>query len=137
MKSLYSSDRRFQLWEYSVSHGQLLLRSNPTEYDHVRIELYFKGVSFISLPSSLDGVDVLERSRDSLPGFLARLGNDIDCRAFVLKSKDEEFFVLALALFVHQAELEFFEPSVFFERSGDARHVSDPLPAVTPDVRRL
>ena len=42
--STFSSDRRFQLWSYRVSHSQLLLRSVRDAEHTSRIDVLFKGV---------------------------------------------------------------------------------------------
>jgi hypothetical protein len=41
--------RRFQLWAYSVSHSQLLLRSNRSQEEPTRIDVGFRGVVALKL----------------------------------------------------------------------------------------
>jgi hypothetical protein len=52
----FSSDRRFQLWSYRVSHSQLLLRSVKDAEHTSRIDVLFKGVDALDLPTRLDGL---------------------------------------------------------------------------------
>jgi hypothetical protein len=56
MQPLLASDRRFQTWLYTASHSQLLLRSNPPAEGEERIEVLFKGVPWMDLPTRLDGL---------------------------------------------------------------------------------
>jgi hypothetical protein len=52
-------DRRFQLWEYRVSHGFLLVRSPGGPAVPRNIDLVFAGVEYMSVPRHLRGI-VLE-----------------------------------------------------------------------------
>jgi hypothetical protein len=56
----FSSSRSFQVWRYVVSHRQLLLRSSRTPEVTTRLELLFKNVSAIKLPTHLDALRVRE-----------------------------------------------------------------------------
>ena len=51
----YETGRQFQLWEYRVSHGQMLLRSVPSGEDATNVDVLFWGVSRIDLPTRFDG----------------------------------------------------------------------------------
>ena len=50
------SNRQFQIWSYKVSHAQLLLRSTKSKNDPTRIDLLFKNVAIINMPTLLNGV---------------------------------------------------------------------------------
>lgn len=50
--------RSFQLWTYTVSHAQLLLRSNKTDQYRTRIDVLFKDVGRICLASKMDAVAI-------------------------------------------------------------------------------
>ena len=54
----YQTGRRFQLWEYRVSHGQMLLRSVPPGEDATNVDVLFWGVSRIDLPTRFDGLKI-------------------------------------------------------------------------------
>jgi hypothetical protein len=47
-------DRRFQLWEYRVSHGSLLIRSPKGPDAEMNIDLVFSGVEFVACPRTLN-----------------------------------------------------------------------------------
>jgi hypothetical protein len=40
----FHSDRVFELWSYTITHGQLLLRANKTNVFSSRVEVLFKDV---------------------------------------------------------------------------------------------
>jgi hypothetical protein len=54
----FESDRHFQLWRYSVSMGQLLLRSNRDGEHATRVEVFFQNVSHLDIPTHMDGLRV-------------------------------------------------------------------------------
>ncbi|HEX6685287.1 MAG TPA: hypothetical protein VF062_21025 [Candidatus Limnocylindrales bacterium] len=42
-RELFRSDRQFQIWAYTTSHGQLLLRATPRQPSHsTTIDVLFK-----------------------------------------------------------------------------------------------
>ena len=53
--SLFVSDRFFQIWRYTVSHRQLLLRSTKSDVAHTRIEILFKDVSLMLMELRSEG----------------------------------------------------------------------------------
>jgi hypothetical protein len=58
--ALIDSKRRFQMWSYIVSHGQLLLRSTKGDGHDTRVDVLFKNVVHINLPTLLTGLRVTE-----------------------------------------------------------------------------
>jgi hypothetical protein len=58
------SDRSFQVWAYSVSHGQLLIRSPKSEATPENIDLAFVGAADIRV--STNGFDYRETDLDFL-----------------------------------------------------------------------
>lgn len=55
----FSSARTFQVWRYVVSHKQLLLRSNKEQGRHTtRVEVYFKNVRSMDVPTTMVGLTV-------------------------------------------------------------------------------
>ena len=51
-------NRQFQIWSYKVSHAQLLLRSTKSENNPTRIDLLFKNVAIINIPTLLNDVRI-------------------------------------------------------------------------------
>jgi len=61
-KILFSSDRFFQVWKYTVSHKCLLIWSTRSDEIATRIEILFWGVNRMELPTTFHGLKILEVS---------------------------------------------------------------------------
>jgi hypothetical protein len=61
-ESIVKFDRKFQIWLYSVSHGQLLLRSPKGQNYQSQVDVLFKNVAFIQLPALFNGLAISELS---------------------------------------------------------------------------
>lgn len=81
-----------------------------------RIDVLFKGVSEFHLPTSLEGLSVTEASNSEVrtlctlrksPSFQK------DVKVFKLLGKDFLGYVAALAVFYHEDEGEYYDPSFF------------------------
>jgi len=57
----FASDRRFQLWAYKVGHAQLLLRSVKGDGHQTRLDVLFKNVHRVELPTLMQGLVIAER----------------------------------------------------------------------------
>ncbi|WP_146075065.1 hypothetical protein [Streptomyces sp. Ru73] len=60
MKEVASWERKFQVWQYSVSHSTLLLRSVHPQLYETRIDILFPAVSFMQLRPSYDTLTISE-----------------------------------------------------------------------------
>lgn len=114
--STFSSQRVFQVWRYSVSHGQLLLRSTKTAEFPTRVEVLFKSVAFMALPSLLDGLLVSECASADLPACLKAIS--VERPWYKLSSNGNPSYVAAEVFFVSEDELEYFDPSPLMDDSG-------------------
>jgi hypothetical protein len=106
----FSSDRTFRLWAYTVSHAQLLLRSTRTESHPTRIEVLFKDVRYVALPTTMEGIAVYRCDASEVPPELATLSPDGPW--FRVGSGDVMGYVAGIA-FVREDELEYHDPSAF------------------------
>lgn len=118
MTPLFESTRRFQVWLYSVSHAQLLLRANPRHGGDERIEVLFKAVRWMGIPTVLDGLTIREVERAEVAGELPLSGAADErirpeYRFYVLEGAGYRGVVVALAAFVHTDTLADHEPSGF------------------------
>lgn len=66
--TIYSSDRRFEVWRWGVGHTGLLLRSNPPSDGQPRIEVLFKPAHAVCLPTLLEGLVIDQPHAEALPG---------------------------------------------------------------------
>ena len=60
IKPIFSSDRFFEVWHYTVSHRQLLTRSNKDNSSPTRLEVLFKDVAFMGVPTIMKGMVISE-----------------------------------------------------------------------------
>ena len=92
------ADRTFQLWAFTVSHGQLLLRSPKGDGGATRVDVLFKPVRRMNLPVRMDGlrVEAVEDGR------------------FRLTGTDWDGEVLAGSVAAAEDELDFGDPSPLY-----------------------
>ena len=113
-KELYSSDRSFQLWRYTVSHSQALLRSNKSDTEHTRLEVLFKAVGYIQVPTALDGLRITEARRDSVDLDGLDISPSSDQRCFRIQSNTGSGVILALAVYFAEDGGDYSDPSSLF-----------------------
>jgi hypothetical protein len=114
-ESELSYERDFQIWLYTVSHGQLLLRSNRSAERGTRVDILFKGVDAIQLPTVLQGLTMAKTPRPEALEISKKLGIRLRDSAdvFVLRGAHYVGFVIAGAAFVHEDEGQHYDPSYF------------------------
>jgi hypothetical protein len=121
MGKVLRSERRFQLWLYTASHSQLLIRSVDQPGSTERIEVLFIAVVWMALPSNLRGLVVTQLSPAAGSALLAEQGAPItpsrysDQRVYLFETEGSRGTVVAAAAFVHRDHLPPGEPSAFYE----------------------
>jgi len=112
---IYENGRTFKIIDFVCSHSQLLLRSFGTNGDPFNIDLLFKGVSFLQLPTSLDGISIglldslANEEKDSYPFGTDRNNGNV---VYVLRSGEELSFLNALGFSIYHNQLELLESSI-------------------------
>lgn len=109
-------ERNFQIWKYTVGHSQLLLRSTRTPECPTRIDVFFKNVGAVHLPSTFSGLSIVEGSHDEV-----LKTNPLDAssithghrKLFVVHGSDFVGYVVAGIVAWHEDEGEYHEPSYF------------------------
>lgn len=101
---LFKYSGRFQWWSYTVSHAQLLLRSTPSPVRATQVDVLFKDVSSVCIPTTLDDLEILEEPL--LPG--ADPGTH---RRFVVRGRGAGGLVGAGAVFHEEWTGEHSDPS--------------------------
>jgi len=103
----FQSDRRFELWDYSPSHSRLLLRSprNQTEGTTTNLDVIFRGVDRIDLPTLFHGLTITEDPEqvhpDREPGqYLV---------TYLLRTATGEFRIDALRFSSNENRMEIFD----------------------------
>ena len=114
--ALIKSERRFQIWKYTVSHSELLVRSTKSTEFSTRIDVFFKGVTEFHLPTIFTGLSVVEVS-DAVAQKLCIL-RQAPClsgkvKIFKIQGNDFVGYVVALIALSHEDEGEYDAPSFF------------------------
>jgi hypothetical protein len=114
-KPVFISDRTFEIWRYTVSHRQLLLRSNKTNILTTRLEILFKDVSLVLMKPTLSHLSVVPCSSSELPN---GYGADVIGKT-LYRIEAEEFkgYIAAASVSVHEDEREYEEPSALLPTS--------------------
>jgi hypothetical protein len=86
----FTSARDFQLWDYSVSHAQLLVRSASDERDSTsrNVDVVFSGVFYLDTVDLFHGVQIEAASNVEVAEMERRCGvtEDEGHRYFVVRS---------------------------------------------------
>ena len=124
---LYSSERRFKLWDYNVGHNQLLLRS-PSSLElelEKNIDVVFLGVEFLHLPSTLPGLQLQQASAKEtakIVGDLIKVGEC--CTVYTILSGNRRYYVAAVAFMILENDLDLTESSL--ETGSDSNDAKEP-----------
>ena len=127
-KEIFKSDRYFIVFDFMISHGQLLLRASKDENELRNIDIIFFGVRYIQLFTSFMGLSIRivndnknVLSYNSLNSFL---NDDANC-LFEIESRNEKFYIGASYLKVYENELEFNETSLgLYEIKGREKEIA-------------
>lgn len=105
-------DRQFQVWKYQVGHGRLLLRSPKNNINKSRIDLLFKNVTYIGIPTAFETMLVEIADDMEMKGIVNKIGTSVpkDSRLYII---NEAFYIVAAYFGSHEDDLEYFEDSHF------------------------
>jgi hypothetical protein len=108
--------RTFEIWSYRPSHRQLLLRSNKDEHHATRVEILFRGVSLLTIPTVLPHLEItiVEPSDVDLTGVEAD-----DKTVFRISASNFKGVIVADTMQVHEDEADYFEKSAILDTTGD------------------
>lgn len=110
------SDRTFKVWEYQVSHGQLLIRSpkapatDASPEFFTNLDLVCLDVDYMALPYVFHGLELLEPTPDEIRNLEDLLGKSIpvdDVR--VLASGGKRFPVVAASVSLSENDWDIFD----------------------------
>jgi hypothetical protein len=117
---IYSSERRFQIWDYTVGHGQILLRSPSSPEQPRNVDLIFLGVEYLGIPSTLFGLGL-----DQAPSEVStEVKRGLRCgweesSVYTLVSEGRRYHVVAAAFRVYENDLDLFESSLEYFSAKD------------------
>lgn len=102
--------RRFQFWEYHVSHGMALIRSPRTEETLSNIDIILAGVEYLALPRHLGGLQVQEALPSEVERVEMILAREVvPDRVWALVCNNTRHIVVAAQLVVRESNMEIFE----------------------------
>jgi hypothetical protein len=105
-------NRTFQLWEYKVSHGSLLVRSPRNEADDqlTNIDIVCTGVEYVALPRFLVGVEICSASEIEVETMKAHLLKDVTkADLYVFLSQKRRYVVVAASIKIEENDLDIFD----------------------------
>ena len=111
-----SSTRIFKVWEYQVSHGQLLIRSPKAPeslsvpVQVTNLDLSFNGVEYMAIPRLLRGIELVEATAQELDLLSGILDRSIELEnVFVLRSGTHRFPIVAASFAASENSWDIFE----------------------------
>jgi len=100
-------ERVFKLWYYTVSHGQMLLRSTGTK-EKGNMDIYFGDVSYIEIPTKINEIEILQTSQADIDYIVQRIGNT-NKTITVLLSDNRKYYVVSSVVKVLENVLDMFD----------------------------
>ncbi len=122
------SDRVFKVWEYQVSHGQLLIRSPKAPATGTapelltNVDLVCLGVDYMAVPRALHGLELLPPSPDEIRHLEVLLGKAVaPDNIKVLASGGKRFPVVASSFSLSENDWDIFESPFEFRSQFRAK----------------
>ena len=108
----FKSDRYFTVFDFFISHSQLLIRSSKNDENKSNIDIVFFDVKFIQLGIYYNGLRLKLRKGDIPPTIAKEYLTDEECNLFEIESKDEKAYVIAGLVHIYENSLDFNESSL-------------------------
>ncbi len=109
MKTVLQFPGRFQVWSYTVSHGQLLLRRAKSNDHPTRVDVLFSNVPYMRLATVFDQLHVSEEDIATLPSLGAL--SLLDRLIYSINGSNTDGLVIAGSVVAHEDQGEYDEPS--------------------------
>lgn len=125
-KEIYKSDRSFVVFDYLVSHGQLLIRSDKRKGDKENIDIIFFDTTFVQMFTMLEGIviRILEDKKrinyESVDKYLSFDNSNL----FEIESGSEKYYIAASFVKVYENTLEFNETSLGMIYKGREKEIA-------------
>ncbi len=124
---LYNSERKFNFVDASVSHSELLLRSDKIGNDDgFNIDIIFGGVEYLQIPSWFEGISI-HGDKEKRFGY-ERIDAMLDkgfANTFNIKNGKADYYIVAYDFIVVQNELAFGESSLgVFQLKGREKEIA-------------
>lgn len=121
--TLRQFDRRFQIWKYDAGHSQLLLRSVKGDKYKTMVDILFKGVDLIHIPTLFDRFRITEIPKAEFQALNISLGSsdDLEDRYFRVEGDGWNGFIVASSFFWIEEDAEYYDQSRLFDLPGDPK----------------
>ena len=119
MQEIASWDREFQVWQYSVSHSVLLLRSVDSDRHPTRVDVLFPAVEVMKLQPTYSSLLIEKASLDEQAEFLERQSMQISHGALFIINEGRGF-AWAADCHWHEDDGDYRSPSRFGPLRGTA-----------------
>lgn len=102
---MFESPRTFKFWDYNVSHKQALIRSPRSSSDATNIDLVFLGVEFMSVPTMMNGINLVKVKDYKIPAYRPSQSSDV----YTIRTGGKQYLIAAVAYKVLENTLEVME----------------------------
>jgi len=125
-KEIFKSDRYFIVFDYLVSHGQLLIRSDKRKGGKENIDIIFFDTSFVQLFTMLFGITIRRVDKSKVANYISlnKYLSEEENNLFEIKSGEEKYYIAASFVRVFENQLEFNETSLGYENNGRENEIA-------------
>jgi hypothetical protein len=102
------------MWAFSVSHSRLLLRCVKVGPNDTRVDVLFKAVDYVGIPTVLDGLSIQFATWDEVGGLLTG-SRSSDAKPWRVVTAGSAGVVVAGAVFVNEDAGEYYDPSPLWD----------------------
>jgi len=130
MKEIFKSARYFTFFDFVISHGQLLLRSQKNDDLTNNIDIIFSGTTYIQSFSRLNGlrISIIETNKSIIDYGTVKKYLDYDNNyLFEIECKKEKYFIAASFVRVFENQLKFSESSLNTDDKGRGIEIATSL----------
>jgi hypothetical protein len=108
----FQSDRHFQVWDYHVSHSRMLIRSSISPENSTNQDIIFYSVDFLDIPTIFRGLTLATVGWDEALGAGIPADEFGHSTVFRLETDGKRFYIVALACYIYENELDLFDSSL-------------------------
>ena len=126
-KEVFKSERYFTIFDYSVSHGQLMLRADKRKGYKENIDVIFFDTTFIQIFTMLHGITIRLIDKNSIINFstVVKYLSHEENNLCEIESDGEKYYIAASFVKVFENELEFNETSLGGENKEKIRIIAE------------
>jgi hypothetical protein len=110
----FESSRTFRLWDWSIGHCRLLIRSarNEARPDDVNVDLTFSGVFYLEIADTLRGIRVVPPTAEEREQLDRKANRGNHGQFYLIESAGRRYVVGAVDLDVSENTLPFMQSSL-------------------------